>query len=77
MQDYLPIACHIHDIYEIAIMRRTALKLVWLQAGIRRHDTVQPVDLCTKDDAEWLLAEDSTGKPLSIRLDWILEARST
>ena len=76
MQDYQPIACHIHDIYEIAIMRQTRLTLDWRQAGVRRHDTVRPVDLYTKEGAEWLLAEDRSGQQLEIRLDWIHEARA-
>jgi transcriptional antiterminator Rof (Rho-off) len=75
MQDYQPIACHIHDTYEIAIMHQTVLKVDWRQGDIRRHDTVRPVNLCTKSGAEWLLADDSDGKRLSIRLDWILQAR--
>jgi len=76
MQDYQPIACHVHDTYEIAIMHQTMLKLDWRQAGILRHDTVRPVDLCTKEGAEWLLAENRSGKQLEIRLDWIREAKA-
>ena len=74
MHSYQPIACHIHDTYEIAIMHQTALNLDWRQDGIQHRETVQPLDLCTRDGAEWLLVRDSKGNTLSIRLDWIREA---
>ena len=75
MHSYQPIACHIHDTYEIAIMQQTPLRLDWQQDGVRRHETVQALDLYVADGAEWLLAANAEGQRLSIRLDWIRAAQ--
>ena len=74
MQPYQPIACHLHDIYEIATMKRQPLKLRWLENGEETQQTVRPLDIETSDGAEWLHAESDHGQLLTIRLDWILHA---
>ena len=74
MPAYQPIACHLHDIYEIAIMKRQSLTLRWLANGEEIQQTVRPLDLKASDGAEWLHAESSHGESLTIRLDWILLA---
>jgi transcriptional antiterminator Rof (Rho-off) len=74
MQTYQPIACHLHDTYESAIVSRQHLALRWLDNGRERQQTVRPLDLKTTDGAEWLAVETSHGEALSIRLDWILQA---
>lgn len=74
MLPYKPIACHLHDIYEIAIMRATPLRLTWRQGDEGHCEIVQALDLRVADGAEWLLVENSSGERLSIRLDWIRRA---
>ena len=80
MPAYHPIACHLHDIYESAIVSRQRLNLRWLDNGnasqARQH-TVRPLDLETRDGAEWLLAETRHGESLTLRLDWIMQATPT
>jgi len=74
MKPYQPIACALHDVYEIAIMRRQRLRLQWSDGGQQHDATLQPLDLNTVDAAEWLLVETRHGEQLSIRLDWISRA---
>lgn len=73
MPAYQPIACHLHDVYESAIVSRQSLNLRWLQDGIEQQQTVRPRDLNTRDGAEWLLAETRHGDTLNLRLDWIIQ----
>jgi Rho-binding antiterminator len=74
MQHYQPIACHLHDVYEIAIIGKQALRLQWSHDDTAHDETVLPLDLRTRDAAEWLLAETSTGEQRLVRLDWITRA---
>ena len=76
MSDYRVIDCDLHDLYEIAILRRRELLLSWLdEDGVGRLERVRPTDLRTVAGAEFLLASDSYGRPLRIRLDRIRRAR--
>ncbi len=72
MTDYRPIDCGLHSEYELAIMQGRRLTLRWREAGGEaRRETLLPLDLVTRDGAEYLLAEDSDGRRLEIRLDHI------
>ena len=75
MPRYEPIACHLHDTYEIAIMGQRRLQLRWRDGDSEHSESVLPLDLRTADSAEWLLARDDHGEQLLIRLDWISDAR--
>lgn len=68
---YQPISCALYSEYELAIMHRQKIKLVWLENGLTRVATAQPLDLLTKDHQEFLIAEDHEGQALRIRLDFI------
>ncbi len=55
MADYQPVSCQIHSEYELAILRRTRLQLEWRhEAGKTIRQTVLPVDILTKNGAEFL-----------------------
>jgi len=72
MTDYRPIDCGVYSGYEIAILRRRLLRLAWAApGGVTRIDNVRPLDLKTRSSEEFLLAEDSSGRLLEIRLDHI------
>ncbi len=72
MTDYRPIDCGLHSEYELAIMQGRRLTLRWHEAGGEaRRETLLPIDLVTRDGAEYLLAEDRDGRRLEIRLDHI------
>ena len=71
MSDYRSIACSDHERLEFA-----ALKRQWLDVNLTRGDWVgqqrlMPLDVFTRDGAEWLLAETETGEQLTLRLDWL------
>ena len=69
---YKPIPCAEYDGYEIAIMHGTQLQLVWLDANQQHHiSVVKPVDLKTRQSAEFLIATTDAGKTLQLRLDHI------
>lgn len=79
-ETYQPIACADYDIYEIAIMRKSVLGLVWVMAsGELMQEQVRPLELKIMDGAEYLLylpVEDIAGEAQmqNIRLDKIKQA---
>ena len=71
MSDYRPIACSDHERLEFA-----ALKRQWLDVKVKTGDRagrqrLMPLDVYTRDGAEWLLAEIESGERLTLRLDWL------
>jgi len=69
---YKPIACALHDEYEIAIMRRQKLNITWLDdSGCSHESRVLPVDIKVENGEEFLVAEEEGGERLTIRLDRI------
>lgn len=71
MSDYRAIACADHDRLELA-----ALKRQWLDVNVTTGDRagrqrLMPLDVYTRDGAEWLLAETESGEQLTLRLDWL------
>ncbi len=74
---YTPIPCALYDNYEIAIMHGEQLQLVWID-GAQRHNisVVTPIDLKTRQGAEFLIATTEDGKTLQLRLDHIQSFKS-
>ena len=69
---YIPIACALHDEYEIAIMKKSRINIKWLtESGDSRHEAVLPIDLLVKNKEEFLVAVDRANNELYIRLDKI------
>ena len=73
---YKPIACSLHDEYEIAIMHGKHLTIRWVDStGTCHTDKVLPKDILVKNKEEFLVARthDSAqdNKELCIRLDKI------
>ena len=67
--DYQPIDCDLYSEYECAIVQQRRLQLAWRDTdGIVHLETVSPVDLCTRNRAEFLRVSDHR----EIRLDRIL-----
>lgn len=76
MSRYRIIDCDVHDLYEIAALRRQRLLLNWRDAdGVDHLELVRARNLETVPDGEFLLAELADGTPVRIRLDWIHHAR--
>ncbi|MFH1819813.1 MAG: transcriptional antiterminator, Rof [Pseudomonadota bacterium] len=66
MSDYRPIACADHERLEFA-----ALTKQWLQVvvGSGAAQRLQPLDVYTRDGAEWLKAQTEAGDVVTLRLD--------
>ena len=70
---YQAISCDLHSQYELAIMHKNKIQLVCQSED--DMSIVTPIDLETRDKAEYLIAVTSDNKKLRIRLDHIIEMR--
>lgn len=69
---YIPIACALHDEYEIAIMHKTPLRIKWLDENNNHHvEKVLAKDILVEDKEEFLVANTLDNRELCIRLDRI------
>lgn len=71
MSDYRSIACADHERLEFAVLTRQ-----WLEVGVTAGERpgrqrLLPVDVYTRDGAEWLVAETESGERQTLRLDWL------
>jgi Rho-binding antiterminator len=73
--DYQPIACDLYSHYELAILRRRQLRLTWYEGNVVYDRVVKPLDLQTRNHAEYLIGRDADGAPVRIRLDRIRACR--
>lgn len=77
MVDYQPIACIDHERLEFAVLRRQRLLLRWQdEAGTVREAVVLPIDVATRQGAEWLSYREADGPEAVLRLDRILSFAS-
>ncbi|HRK78315.1 MAG TPA: transcriptional antiterminator, Rof [Thiobacillus sp.] len=65
MSDYRPIACADHERLEFAALTRQWLEL--RVDGARQR--LLPLDVYTRDGAEWLDAQTESGDTVTLRLD--------
>jgi len=71
---YQPVSCDLHSQYELAIIHKSKLQLVYkTENNSTIADVVTPIDVQIKNKAEYLIALSSANKNLYIRLDYILE----
>ena len=70
MTDYKPISCANYDRFEIAIMHRESLRLIWNEENVVYDRVVTPVNLQTESGAEFLVVRGEDGMQ-RIRLDHI------
>ena len=74
-QHYQPIACGLHEQYQLAAMRGALLELSWkTESGGQMSARLRILDVATRNGAEFLTAETSGGDRHEIRLDWITRA---
>ena len=71
MSDYRPIACADHERLEFAALTRQWLDLNVTTGDGAGRQRLLPLDVYTRDGAEWLLAETEAGEQLTLRLDWL------
>ncbi len=69
MSDYRPIACVVHERLEFAALTRQWLD-VNVTTGVRPgRQRLLPLDVYTRDGAEWLVAQTESGEACTLRLD--------
>ncbi|MBA1444639.1 MAG: hypothetical protein M3H12_05430 [Chromatiales bacterium] len=74
--DYVPIACLLHEQFEYAVLKRAWLELVWRdEMGLELHGKLRPTDVYTQAGAEYLQGVTELDERVKIRLDLIGEAR--
>jgi transcriptional antiterminator Rof (Rho-off) len=72
---YKPIACGLHSEYELVIIRRVNLRLGWMDAHGQEHiGNILPLDIYTRDHAEYLIVRNIDGQQHEIRLDRIISS---
>lgn len=70
---YKPIECGLHSEYELAIMHGRTLKLKWQDENGKYHyEHLIPVDIKTRNQQEFLIANDTNDVIYEIRLDRII-----
>lgn len=69
MTDYRAIPCAEHERLELAALRRQWLEVAVDQGEPRGRRRMLPLDVYTRDGAEWLRARTETGETLTLRLD--------
>ncbi len=75
MSDYIPIPCAFHEQLEFAVLRRQRLQLRYLSDTGEIEAVVLPLDVATRDSAEWLTCQLGDGHVLTLRLDRLRSAR--
>lgn len=74
-EQYLPIACGLHELYQLAAMRGTRLDISWeSERGEQLKARLKVLDVFTREQAEYLSGEAVTGERYEIRLDRIAGA---
>ncbi len=68
---YTPVACVLHERLEFAVLRRLPLLLRWADDTGAHVARVEPLDVTTRDGAEWLTLRLPEGEVLELRLDRI------
>lgn len=66
MSDYRPIACADHERLEFAALTRQWLEMT-VEGGMAQR--LLPLDVYTRDGAEWLQAQTAVGDVVKLRLD--------
>ena len=72
MNDYQPITCAQHEQLEFSVLRKIPLQIHYADALGETHETVLPLDVTTRDRAEWLTFRKASGEVMQIRLDQII-----
>lgn len=71
---YVPVSCVFHERLEFAVLRRQALRLLIRSGEGETELRVMPLDVATREGAEWLQYRDADGRTAWLRLDALLSA---
>lgn len=69
MNDYRPIACSDHERLEFAALKRQWLDVTVTSGSSGNVQRLLPLDVYTRDGAEWLKAQTQAGDVVTFRLD--------
>jgi len=69
LNNYQPIACADHERLEFAVLTRQWLEVNVMAGEQPGRQRLLPVDVYTRDGAEWLVAKMESGEQLTLRLD--------
>lgn len=69
---YEPIPCAVYSAYELAILQRRQLRLLWREGNVYYRLPVTPLDLETRAGEEFLHCRLPSGERARLRLDYIL-----
>lgn len=70
-EPYQPIPCIQHERLEFSVLRHLRLRIDYRDGGASHSERVLPVDVFTRDGAEWLKFRRENGEEAKIRLDAI------
>lgn len=68
---YQPISCIDHERLEFAVLKKQWLTLEVIAAESAGPQRLLPLDVYTRDGAEWLQAQTASGEKVTFRLDQI------
>lgn len=71
-RDYLPVPCALHERLEFSVLRRIPLQIEYAGPAGRVAERVWPLDVATRDGAEWLKFRTDDGRVEEIRLDRLI-----
>ena len=69
--NYVSISCATYSEYELAILQRQKLRLVWSDGNVIHNQVILPLDMQTRNHGEYLIGRDETGASVTVRLDHI------
>lgn len=70
-EPYQPIPCAQHERLEFCVLRRLMLELEYREGEVVHREKIRPMDVYTRDGAEWLKFKGEDGIEQEIRLDAI------
>lgn len=70
---YQPIPCIQHEQLEFSVLRRLRMHIEYRDGATVRSEAVLPVDVYTRDGAEWMRFRREGGEEAVIRLDDIVK----
>lgn len=71
--EYQPIPCIQHERLEFSVLRRIFLDLEYLEGEGAKRERVLPLDVSTRNGAEWLKFRRENGEEVEFRLDAIIK----
>jgi Rho-binding antiterminator len=69
VSDYRPIACSDHERLEFAALKRQWIEVTVKSGSSSEVQRLLPLDVYTRDGAEWLKAQTQVGDVVTLRLD--------